>query len=108
MPKAKDPTLSWPRLGKDGRAWVRSDPEPEDKWARAYPHRFVCGKTKSQHPQDKGGIQHYCWIPEDDPSKFCDEKALRSRWARMHNRFYKGLADDMAVQKRQLERRANR
>ena len=108
----------WPALGKDGRAWVRDCPEPEDKGQD--PQCFVCGRTLQQHgkivvpkkskedkePQQR--IHAYCIIPESSTTPFCEEKQLRSKWARMNNRLYKHLAADMGEQAARLHRRAAR
>ena len=107
---------SWPAYGKEGRAWVRSFPDPDDKgWD---PQCFVCGKTLWQHPkiqlpatkaEKKAGHashwQHeYCRIPKSNPEMFCDEKDLWSSWARMNNRLYKSMAQNEALWEREQVR----
>ena len=102
----------WPSLGKNGRAYVRSSLEPEDKEAHAKPQCFVCGYSLEKHNWEKNSkqewVQLYCRIPEYSTKPFCDESHLRSRWARMMNRFYKRMAADMEAFDRQIERWENR
>ena len=105
----------WPALGKNGRAYARSSPEPEDKEAHAKPQCFVCGRTLEEHwekiqkDKKKEWVQGlYCRIPEYSTKPFCDESHLRSRWTRMMNRFYKRMAADMEAFDRQIERWENR
>ena len=105
----------WPAYGKEGRAWVRSRPEPEDEGHP--PQCFVCGKTLEQHvPTDTRSKNQkkkkkpqvleyrYCLIPIKDHSLFCDEKYLWSAWARMMNKLYKRMAEDEALWARERER----
>ena len=92
------PTHSWPAWGKQGRAWVRSKPEPEDEEAGQPPQCFICGKILWEHrgvwtgkEQQQWKPHTWCFIPTHSMRGLVDEDQLRSKWARMQNRFYRRL-----------------
>ena len=98
-PTQQCPTHKWPAWGKNGRAWARSKPEPEDEEAGEYAQCFICGKTLWAHggvwegkKKNKKWTPHvYCIIPTHSTRPLVDEDRLRSKWARMQNRFYRRL-----------------
>ena len=72
----------WPRIGRKGRAWLKTGET----------QCWVCARQLQEHVPDKTGTKNLCYIPVDDPNRFCSVKDLTSEWGRMNHRLYQGMA----------------